>query len=448
MNRFEIKKKAIEQAMREHVGAVTALRQKAKDDGNRDFDNDERIELEGHVKALEDLKEDKASVEESIKTLQHVDDIGRQLGPAMSVMSEPEDRLFQRLNEHVFPQAQKSLGEQFVSSTGYKAALEHFQAGGLPQGFTTGKVDMDVKGTLLEGAGSPGLGSGGGLLPVPQVVPGVVPTLFQTLHVADLLLEGQTSSNTIRYVVEGTATSGAAGVPEAGTKPESTLGIGTRDEPVKKIATFLPISDETLEDAPAVQSYVNGRLMLFVRIEEERQLIRGVAGGNEVQGLLTSRNVPVFQGGTADNKAVQVFKALNSMRGSAFIEPEWIVMHPTDYQTVRLLTDSAGQFFGGGPFLGPYGGPQGPIGASGQIGGGTDQLWGKPLYVTAAVGGAGTALVGTMANAQVWRRGGVSVEASNSHSNYFQVNLVALRAEERLGLAVYRPSGFVETRLV
>jgi hypothetical protein len=41
----------------------------------------------------------------------------------------------------------------------------------------------------------------------------------------------------------------------------------------------------------------------------------------------------------------------------------------------------------------------------------------------------------------------VSVEASNSHSNFFQVNLVALRAEERLGLAVYRAGGYVEARL-
>ena len=62
-----------------------------------------------------------------------------------------------------------------------------------------------------------------------------------------------------------------------------------------------------LEDAPAIQSYINGRLSLFVRIEEERQLIRGTSGGNEVQGLLTSRSVPVYAGGTAaGNKAVQI----------------------------------------------------------------------------------------------------------------------------------------------
>lgn len=57
--------------------------------------------------------------------------------------------------------------------------------------------------------------------------------------------------------------------------------------------------------------------------------------------------------------------------------------------------------------------------------------------------GAGTALVGSFGQgAQVFRRGGVTVEASNSHASLFLTNQVAIRAEERLGLAVYRPSAF------
>jgi HK97 family phage major capsid protein len=281
---------------------------------------------------------------------------------------------------------------------------------------------------------------------VPQVVPGTVDKLFQRLTVADLMLQGQASTNSVRYVTEGTATSGAAGVAEGGTKPESTLGLTTTDEPIKKIATILPVSDEMLEDAPAIQSYINGRLALFVRIEEERQLLRGTSGGNEVQGLLTSRNVPVYAGGTAvGNRAVQLFKAMNGLRGSSFLEPDWTIMNPSDWETIRLLTDTAGQFFGGGPFQGPYGNGSN-VSASGQANGATDTLWNKPVYVTAAIG-AGTAVVGTQSSAQVWRRGGLSVEATNSHSNYFQLNLVAIRAEERLGLAVYRPTGFVEVRL-
>jgi HK97 family phage major capsid protein len=440
MNRYEQKVKAVETAMLDRVEQYKAIYSKADED-NRDPSTEERLEIEGHLKAIETLKVEKAEAEANLKTIQDVEDIGRKLGPAlpsMAVKSEPQDRVFNGLQQN------KTLGEMFTDSSGYKAAVNMYrETGRLAQGFSTGAVALEAKGTLLEGAG----GGGGPIAaPVPQVIPGVVEKLFQRLTFADLLLSGQVSVNSFRYVVEGTATSGAAGVAEGGLKPQSTLGLTTTDEPIKKIATSLKISDEMIEDAPAIQSYINGRLTLFVRIEEERQLIRGTSGGNEVQGLLTSRSVPVYAGGTAaGNKAVQLFKAMNGQRGSAFVEPEWIAIHPTDWQDIRLATDTAGQFFGGGPFQGPYGNGSN-LDASNQLFAAADVLWQKPVYVTGIVG-AGTAIVGSSSSAQVWRKGGLSVEVTNSNEDDFLRNLLAIRAEERLGLAVYRPTGFVEVRL-
>jgi HK97 family phage major capsid protein len=303
---------------------------------------------------------------------------------------------------------------------------------------------FQAKGTLLEGAGSPGSGTGGGWVPTPYVVPGVVDTLFQPLTIEGLLQSGQATGNTVRHVIQGTATSGAAGVAEAGVKPESMLGFSTKDEPVK-IATSITLSDEILDDAPAVSTFVSGQLSQFVNIETERQLLRGASGGNEIQGLLTSRNVPVYAGGTAaGNKAVQLFKAMNGTRGSALVEPNWMIIHPADYEELRLLTDTAGQYFGGGPFLGQYGNG-GVSQSSGQITGAVDTIWNKPVQVSSIIG-AGTALIGTSAAAQVWHRGGMKVEFTNAHSDYFVKNLVAARAERRLALSVYRPSAFCEVR--
>lgn len=340
-------------------------------------------------------------------------------------------------------------GERFTASAGYKAIKDPGSRG---QSWTTGPVDVGnpgylMKGTLLEGSGTPGSGTGGGLVPAPHVVPGVVDKLFQPLTFESLLLSGQATAPVVRYAVEGTATSGAAGVAEGGNKPESTLAFSTVDEPIKKIATSIVISDELLEDAPAVQTFVNNQLGLFVQIEAERQLLRGTSGGNEIQGVLTSRGVPVYAGGTAAGSyADQLFKAMNGVRGSAFVEPEWIVMHPTDYEKLRLLKDTANQYFGGGPFQGPYGAGSN-LASSGQITGAIDSVWNKAVYVTSAIGGAGTALVGSRAAGQVWSKGGLTVDATNSHSTYFTSNLTAIRAERRLGLTLYRPSALVEVRL-
>jgi HK97 family phage major capsid protein len=55
----------------------------------------------------------------------------------------------------------------------------------------------------------------------------------------------------------------------------------------------------------------------------------------------------------------------------------------------------------------------------------------------------GTALIGAFKQGgQIFRRSGLTVEASNSHSTFFQENQTAIRAEERLALAVYRPGAF------
>lgn len=340
-------------------------------------------------------------------------------------------------------------GTKFVQSEGFRRIAD---PGTRSKSFTTGMIEVSdvpigMKGTMLEGSGSPGSGSAGGLVPVPQLQPGVVEKLFQPLVLEQLLGANLATGNTVRYIMEGTATSGAAGVAEAGVKPESTIGLSTIDEPIKKVATSIETSDELLEDATAVQAFVNGRLGLFVRIEVERQLLRGTSGGNEVQGILTSRGVPVYAGGTAaGNYAEQIFKAMNGTRGSSFVEPEWIVMHPTDWQVLRLLKDSTGQFMGGGPFLGQYGNGAN-LQQSGQLSGVADSVWNKAVYVTTAIGGPGTALIGSSQAATVWSRGGLSVEATNSHASNFFLDLVAIRAERRLGLACYRSSAFCEIRL-
>lgn len=273
----------------------------------------------------------------------------------------------------------------------------------------------------------------------------MVQKLYQPVYFEGLLSSGVATTNTVRYVVQGTATSGAAGVAEGGLKPESTLAYSTVDERVKKVATSIITSDELREDAPAIQTLINGDLGRFINIEVERQLFRGTSGGDEVQGLLTGRGVPVYTAGTAvGNIAEQVFKAMNSMRGSAFLEPDWIVMSPTDYEKLRLLKDTSGQLYFGGPSTGSYGIGQGAA-ASSQITGAPYVVWGKPCYVTPIIG-SGTALVGTRAGAQVWNRGGLNVESTNLHSTHFVNNLMATRAERRLALAVYRANGYVELR--
>ena len=182
MNRFERDIRAIEEKMAEHAQAFQAIYKKADDEDRRPTD-DENEKVREHHKAIEVLKVEKKEAQAGLKTLQEVDEIGRKLGPAVSTMdmrviSEPQDRAFERI---------KSLGELFTDSQGYKNAINEYRNGGgrFREGFSTGAVSLEMKGTLLEGAG----GGGGAIAAtVPQVIPGVVDKLFQQLTVADLIM--------------------------------------------------------------------------------------------------------------------------------------------------------------------------------------------------------------------------------------------------------------------
>jgi hypothetical protein len=132
---------------------------------------------------------------------------------------------------------------------------------------STGAIEIQTKATLLEGdIDSPGTAAA---LVQPDVRAGVVPTLFQAPRIADLIPTASTTSNRVRVIRESLATNAADTVEEGGEKPESALEFSEDDLDIRKVATFLPLSDELFSDSGAVQSYLNGRLSLFVQIKED-----------------------------------------------------------------------------------------------------------------------------------------------------------------------------------
>lgn len=319
-----------------------------------------------------------------------------------------------------------SVGEQFVNSAAYKSLMEH----GLKGNWSSG--DVELKTTLTEGtAASPG---GGYQLTngVPTVLPGLVDIRFRELTIADLFPSGTTNTALIRYLTESAVTNAAAAVSEGGLKPESAIAFSKVDEVLKKLATFLPVSDEMLEDWAQARSYIDSRLVQFIRMTEETQLLSGDGTGANLVGLLNRPGLATaIVKGTApsvaaDNSMDAIYRQITAIRTTQFLEPDAIVVDPLAWQTVTLMkATGTGNYLAGGPF-----------------GAGQTTLWNKRVVVTPAMA-ANSALVGAFQQGgQVFRKGGITVEASNSHADFFQRNLTAIRAEERLALAVYRPGAF------
>src|SRR5690242_5209985 len=122
MNRYEKEIKAIDEAMLKHVQSFEAIYKKEQDD-DRKLTEDERLEVEQHVKAIEVLKAEKSEAEANLKTVQEVEDIGRKLGPSVPsvrVGSEPLDRWHEQV-------VVKTLGEQLTDSESFKSAVNMYR---------------------------------------------------------------------------------------------------------------------------------------------------------------------------------------------------------------------------------------------------------------------------------------------------------------------------------
>ena len=323
------------------------------------------------------------------------------------------------------PVALKSFGEQFVESDAYKALI-----GGVMKGSSWQSQTVELKTILTEGTtGTPG--GGNPFIAIPTVIPGVVDIKLAPLTVADLMPNSTTGTPLIRYLMETILTNAATTVAEGGLKPESAIAFAKVDEVLHKIATLLPITDEMLEDWQQAMSYVNTRLSLFIAIAEELQLLSGDGTGENLTGLLNRAGLApaIAKGGvgfTAENNMDAIYRQITHIRTTAFVEPSGIVIDPLGWQEIELSKSTQGVYLAGGPFLDTI----------------TPRLWGLKVVVTPRMP-ASEALVGAFDTcAAVFRKGGLRVDASNSHNDNFAKNLTTLRAEERVGLACYRPQAF------
>jgi HK97 family phage major capsid protein len=71
------------------------------------------------------------------------------------------------------------------------------------------------------------------------------------------------------------------------------------------------------------------------------------------------------------------------------------------------------------------------------------RVWTIPVVATQAMT-ANKFMVGASVGAQIFDRQDATVEISTEHSDFFARNMVLLRAEERLALAVYRTTAWTK----
>jgi HK97 family phage major capsid protein len=303
----------------------------------------------------------------------------------------------------------KSLGESFATSDEFKAFAEG----------RTSKARLEIKNTITGQSGSPAANSDTIVAPQRQV--GIVSGAFRTLRIRDIMPSGTTSSNLVEYTRELAFTNSAAETAEGATKPEAALTFELVSAPVKTIAHWLKLSKQVMDDAPALASYVDTRLRYGVDLRIDQQLLNGNGSGQNIGGLAKAGNHTAFTPSSGDNAIDSINRAIYAVAAADY-NATAIILNPADWGAIeRTKTNDDAYVFGAPQKLAPT-------------------LWGLPVIATNTMT-AGKFMVGAFdMAAQVWNRQGTVVEMSEADDTNFQKNLVTVRAEARLALAIYRPA--------
>lgn len=320
----------------------------------------------------------------------------------------------------------KSIGARVAESDEYKAMSAK-------SGAWRGTAQFEVKN--ITSTSTSGVSATTGLV-VADRQPGIVQVLpNRQLTVRSLLMPGTTSSGAIDYVRETLFTNNAAAVAEnpADAYPQSDLKFDLQSLPVRTIAHWMLASKQILSDAPMLASYIDGRLRYGLAYKEDDQLLNGDGTGENLKGLMVQATAYAQPAGvTVANATMIDTLRLAMLQATLALYPATgHVLNPTDWASIELTKDGQQRYVFANP-----------------TGLASPALWGLPVAESLAMP-QNTFLTGAFRYAaQIFDREDATVIISTEDRDNLTKGMVTIMAEERLGLAVYRPQALISGKFI
>jgi HK97 family phage major capsid protein len=241
--------------------------------------------------------------------------------------------------------------------------------------------------------------------------------------IRDLLTVINTSSGSVDYVNQTTRDNQAAPQTEGALKAESDYAFELKNLPIRTIAHWTKASVQILDDAPQLASVIDNELRYGLALAEDSQLLNGDGISPNLDGLIT--DATAYSAAFAPASETMIDKIGLAILQVALAEymPNGVAVHPSDWMRMRLLKDADGKYL--------LGDPQSNV---------APNLFGLPVVPTTAIT-IDKFLVGDFGRAAtLYDRQAPTVQLSTEDGDNFVRNLVTLRCESRLGLAIKNPT--------
>ncbi|QHJ78549.1 MAG: hypothetical protein [Caudoviricetes sp.] len=258
-------------------------------------------------------------------------------------------------------------------------------------------------------------------------LPGIDTLPKQRLFIRDLIAPGKTQSPAIFWVQQTGFTNNAAVVPENTTKPYSEIKFSNKMTPVTTVAHMFKASKQILDDFAQLQSTIDAEMRYGLKYVEEQEILFGDGTDAHLHGIVPQAStfapsfIPEKRTPIDDLRLAMLQAQLARLPASGH------VLHFIDWAKIELQKDANGNYL--------LANPAGLIGPT---------LWALPVITTEIDSFVNKFLTGAFSTgAQIFDREETNVVISTENSDDFEKNMISIRCEERLALAVKRPEAFI-----
>lgn len=261
----------------------------------------------------------------------------------------------------------------------------------------------------------------------PQRLPGIDVAPKQRLFIRDLISPGRTSAPAIFWVQQTGFTNAAKVVAEGQAKPYSDIKFDIQITAVSTLAHMFKAAKQILDDFSQLQSTVDVEMRYGLKYVEEEEVLFGDGTGVHLKGIVPQASVykPAFE--VLDQSGIDDLRLAMLQAQLARLPASGHVLHFIDWAKIELTKDGLGRYI-----------LANPLGLAGPL------LWGLPVVATEASAFEGKFLTGAFrTGAQLFDREDANVVISTENADDFEKNLISIRCEERVALAVKRPEAFI-----
>lgn len=326
----------------------------------------------------------------------------------------------------------KSLAEQFKGQiTELAQKMDGFKASGEPQIISAGdefvkseqfaalaagraeRARIEVKNTVTAVSGT---------TTFTHQRQNIVPGEFKPLTIRELFTAIPVTTTSVTGIRELSWTNSAAEVSQGATKNDSDITFQQYVTPITTVAHWIKVSNQLLQDAPAVVAYINTRLRDGLAQRIDAQLLNGDGNSPNISGLTDSGNFTAYTP-TSDDTLVDAINRAKYALWAKGYTPDVVIVNPADWGAMERTREGANT----GAYL--YGLP----GMSAGV---------NPFGVRVVLSNnmaSGYFWIGNIGRvASLYVRQGSTIEMGYVNTDFTQ-NLVTIRAEERLGLGIDVP---------